>query len=119
MRVLLADDDEDIRELTTQPLRSTRLGGRHGHQRAGGRRGPGQPSRYDVAVLDQNMPPGSGLEAAAARRDAGDTIPIILWTGWGGTIDRAEAARLDVQVVNKAEVTGLVDGPSPRSSDSK
>ena len=55
------------------------------------------------------MPPGSGLEAAAARREAGDAIPIILWTGWGGAIDRAEAERLDVQVVNKAEVTRLAD----------
>jgi CheY-like chemotaxis protein len=62
---------------------------------------------YDVAVLDQNMPPGSGLEVAATRRQAGDATPIILWTGWGGLIDRAEAERLDVRVVNKAEVSRL------------
>ena len=55
------------------------------------------------------MPPGSGLEVAAARRQADDTIPIILWTGWGGLIDRDETERLDVHVVNKAEITRLAD----------
>ncbi len=106
MKVLLADDDEDIRELTSH------LFARRGWEVATVTNGLEAiealaTGQYDVAVLDQNMPPGSGLEAAAARREAGDTIPIILWTGWGGTIDRAEATRLDVQVVNKAEVTGL------------
>ena len=108
MRILLADDDEDIRDLTSH------LFARRGWEVAAVTNGDEAIDAlatgvYDVAVLDQNMPPGSGLEAAAVRRDAGDGIPIILWTGWGGLIDRAEAARLDVHVVNKAEVAGLAD----------
>ena len=103
---LVADDDEDIRELTSH------LFGRHGWDVTTVANGEEalaalDAEPFDVAVLDQNMPPGSGLEVAAARRHAGDAIPIILWTGWGGLIDRAEAERLDVRVVNKAEVSRL------------
>ena len=54
------------------------------------------------------MPPGQ--RTRGGRRTHGKpvtSIPIVLWTGWGGLIDRAEVNRLDVQVVNKAEVSGL------------
>jgi CheY-like chemotaxis protein len=106
MKVLVADDDADIREL------SEHLRGRRGWSVttvANGEEAMEVLANqvFDVAVLDQNMPPGSGLEVAAARRDAGDRIPIVLWTGWGGLIDRAETERLDVQVVNKADVSSL------------
>jgi CheY-like chemotaxis protein len=106
MRILLADDDEDIRELSSHLL------GRHGWVVSTVSNGEEAlealaTEEFDLVVLDQSMPPGSGLEVAAARRDAGDLIPIVLWTGWGGLIDRAEVDRLDVQVVNKAEVSGL------------
>ncbi len=106
MRILLAEDDEDVRELTTH------LFSRRGWEVVTATNGLEATEilaaeHFDVAVLDQNMPPGSGLETAAARRAAGDSIPVILWTGWGGLIDRVEAERLDVHVVNKAEVSGL------------
>ena len=106
MRVLVADDDEDIRVMTSH------LFARHGWTVDTVTNGEEAlaamvAQQYDVAVLDQNMPPGSGLEVASARREAGDATPIILWTGWGGLIDRAEADRLDVRVVNKAEVSRL------------
>ena len=106
MRVLVADDDGDIRELSEHLL------GRRGWVVTTVSNGEEAlevlaQQEFDVAVLDQNMPPGSGLEVAAARREAGDRIPIVLWTGWGGLIDRAETERLDVQVVNKADVSSL------------
>ena len=108
MKILLADDDADIREVATHLL------GRHGWDVATVTNGEEAAEalaaeHYDIAVLDQNMPPGSGLEVAAVRREAGDAIPIILWTGWGGLIDREETERLDVHVVNKAEITRLAD----------
>lgn len=106
MNVLVADDDQDIRELTAH------IFGRRGWIVTTVENGVEatavlEAESFDVAVLDQNMPPGSGLETAAARRLAGDEMPIILWTGWGALIDRAETERLDVHVVNKAEVTQL------------
>ncbi len=108
MNVLVADDDEDIRVLTSHMF------GRRGWEVATATNGEEAlaamaDTRFDVVVLDQNMPPLSGLEVAAARREAGDEIPIVLWTGWGGLIDRAEADRLDVHVVNKAELSRLAD----------
>ncbi len=108
MNILVADDDEDIREL------SVLIFGQRGWDVVTATSGEEAAealarTHFDVAVLDQNMPPGSGLEVAAQRREAGDPIPIVLWTGWGGLIDSAETERLDVQVVNKAEVSRLPD----------
>jgi DNA-binding response OmpR family regulator len=106
MKILLADDDADIREMATHLLGrrgwdvSTVTNGEEAAEALAG-------ETYDIAVLDQNMPPGSGLEVAAERRLGEDAIPIILWTGWAGLIDRDETERLDVHVVNKAEITRL------------
>ena len=106
MNVLVADDDADVREVTAHFL------GRQGWAVttvASGLEAAAalEDEDYDVAVLDQNMPPGSGMEVAAQRRQAGDSIPIVLWTGWAGTLDDAEVERLDVHVLNKADVRKL------------
>lgn len=106
MKVLLADDDNDIREVTAHLL------GRRGWSVTTVSTGEEALAAltdepFDVAVLDQNMPPLSGMEVAATRRQAGDAIPIVLWTGWGGLVDHDEAERLDVHVVNKADVGRL------------
>lgn len=108
LRVLLADDDQDIREVTAELL---------------GMRGcsvttvsSGEEAlaalaaeTFDVAVLDQNMPPGLGTEVIAERRRLGDRIPIVLWTGWAGTLDPDEIVRLDVRVLNKSGVRKLTE----------
>ncbi len=106
MKILVADDDADIRDLT-----ACLLGGRgwdvttvsSGEQAAAAL----AEARYDLAVLDQSMPPGSGMEVAAQRRLAGDSIPIVLWTGWSGTLDKEEIARLDVHLLEKSDVRQL------------
>ena len=106
MNVLVADDDADIREVTAFML------GRRGWTVttvASGEEAIVELDRheYDVLVLDQNMPPGSGMEVAAERREAGDHVPIVLWTGWAGTLDPDETQRLDVHVLNKSDVRDL------------
>lgn len=106
MNVLVADDDEDIREVTSELL------GMRGYTVTTVASGDEAlralaDDGFDVAVLDQNMPPGSGMEVATACRDAGDAIPIVLWTGWAGTIDPAEVARLGVHVLDKSDVAKL------------
>ena len=118
MHVLVADDDEDVRAVTAE------LFGRRGWEVTTVSSGEEASAAlhddgYDVAVLDQNMPPGSGMEVAAERRLAGDPIPIVLWTGWAGTLDTEEVPRLDVHVLNKSEVRSLPPsyGSSPRRAD--
>lgn len=118
MNVLVADDDADIRDLTAQVFRlrgwgvTTVASGLEALAALDG-------EEFDIAVLDQHMPPGSGLEVAAERRKLGDGVPIVLWTGWAGSFDEEEARNLHVHVLNKAAVgkltalmTALVPGPA-------
>ncbi len=106
MDVLLAEDDEDIRFMVAALL---------------GRRGwtvtttvNGQQAldvlaseHFDVMVLDQNMPPVSGIEVAQHRRAVGDLTPIVLFTAFVPTIDRDAAAENQVVVMDKTEVFQL------------
>ncbi len=106
MNLLIADDDADIRDLTAQTFR---LRGWGVTTAASGVEALTvlDTAQFDAVVLDQSMPPGSGLEVAAERRRLGDRVPIVLWTGWAGTIDDEEAQRLDVHLLNKADVGKL------------
>ncbi|MCR2784780.1 MULTISPECIES: response regulator [unclassified Microbacterium] len=107
LRVLLADDDPDIRDMTAELL------GRRGcvvTMVASGEEALAvlAAETFDVLVLDQNMPPGSGTSVATARRALGDTTPIVLWTGWSGTLDANELERLEIRLVNKAGPRQLI-----------
>lgn len=106
MRILLADDDEDIRDVTAQLLGRAGWEVTTAHNAQAALAVLGHQS-FDALVLDQDMPPGSGMDVAAARRAEGDDVPIVLWTGWAGTLDPAEVARLELHVLNKAEVRRL------------
>ncbi len=116
MNVLVADDDADIRDVTAHFL------GRRGWvvtTVTSGLEASAVLGRedFDVAVLDQNMPPGSGMEVAAERRRIGDPIPIVLWTGWAGTLDQDEVERLEIHVLDKADVrtlSSLMEELAPR-----
>ncbi len=106
MKVFLADDDADIRDMPAMMLRSrgwevsTASSGLEALAAMDG-------GEFDVAVLDETMPPGSGLEVAAERRRMGDAAPIVLWTGWAGSFDEEEARNLRVHVLNQADVSEL------------
>jgi len=54
-----------------------------------------ETERFDLLILDINLPDGSGLDLLRKRRESGDTTPIILLT--------AKDLELD-------EVTGLEAG---------
>ena len=107
MRVLVADDDEDIRFVVGSIL------GRHGWQVTFAASGSaaidllGVPASYDVVVLDQNMPPGSGLEVIEWLRAAGDPTPAVLFTGFVSAIDHAAAATHGVAVLDKVAIKQL------------
>ncbi len=90
MRILLADDQNEIRMLTTLQLQ------RSGHQVvpvANGREAleAAQRESFDVVLLDEDMPLMSGLEALRAIRELHKTAgspSIIALTGYNSDADR-------------------------------
>lgn len=89
MRVLVADDDEELRSLVVTAL------GREGHETVtvgtacdaldlAGR------ERFDVLVLDVMFPDGTGLDVCRALRASGVTTPILFLSARG-----AVSARVD------------------------
>ena len=51
---------------------------------------------FDLVILDNRLPKGSGLELLQAARDSGRTSKVILMTAFGNRDVRAEARRLGV-----------------------
>ncbi len=88
-RVLIADDNEDIRDLVELYLTGMGLAvliaedGRQAVDTA-------MAQQPDLVLMDMEMPEVSGLEAVAALRTQGYTRPIMMLTGHLG---EAEAAR--------------------------
>jgi two-component system chemotaxis response regulator CheY len=79
-RILVAEDDADIRQLTADALRHA------GYQAEVAEDGAIawlalQFSRYDLLITDQNMPKMSGTELLQKIRAAHMTLPVILATG--------------------------------------
>jgi PAS domain S-box-containing protein len=68
-------------------------------------------SDYDLVLTDLGMPDMSGWEVAARIREQDPSLPVVLVTGWGTTIDDAEVARSGIAgVVHKPfEIRDLVD----------
>lgn len=102
-RVLLAEDDEEIRGTLARALR------RDGMEVVEARNGrelkefvdqgwlrDGRPQMPDLIVSDLYMPEMSGLEVLAAVRRTSATTPVILITAYGDEATRAQARRLGV-----------------------
>lgn len=106
MDVLVADDDDDIRYVVSALL------SRRGWTVTATSSGSETldvlgAAHFDALVLDQNMPPGSGLEVVDHLRDTGDTTPVVLFTGFSATIDRARTDAAGVVVMEKTDVAAL------------
>lgn len=89
-RVLVIDDEEEIREVLVELLRG------QGHAVVGcadGRSGLArfEAERFDLVITDLGMPGLSGWEVAAAVKRRSPALPVALITGWGDRIDPEEA----------------------------
>ena len=100
IRVLLVDDEPDMRMLVRLTLERTEDIEVVGEAESGleaielvGEHAP------DVLLLDQMMPGGlTGLETAARVRAAGQDVPIIvLFTAWATAELREQAAAVGIQ----------------------
>ena len=102
-RVLLAEDDEEIRVMLAKALRRDGmevLEARNGRELRefvdNGWLRDGRTQMPDLIVSDLYMPEMSGLEVLAAVRQTSATTPVILISAYGDEATRAEARRLGV-----------------------
>jgi CheY-like chemotaxis protein len=112
--VLVADDDEDVRFVVSALLERsgcevTTVADAHAALDVL------SSTRFDVLVLDERMPPGSGSEVIRTLREAGDTTPAVLFTGFAPpsgiesdertlVLDKADVKRLPGVVAQLADV---------------
>ncbi len=91
-RVLVVDDDEDIRELVTDILRDVGYDVEAASDGAEAILKVGE-TLYDLVVTDLGMPGVSGWDVARETRAAQPDVRILLLTGWGATLDQDEVER--------------------------
>lgn len=104
MLVLVADDDEDVRVVVSALL--ARAGWEVSTVASGDAALEVLAStRFDVLVLDERMPPGSGSEVIRALRGRGDGTPAVLFTGFAPPSGIEQDDR--TLVLDKADVTRL------------
>jgi signal transduction histidine kinase/CheY-like chemotaxis protein len=100
LRVLVADDDPDVLQVTADMLRQL------GHCVVTAESGPRAlallEERPTTVMLDYAMPSMTGLEVAAAMRTRGFAGPIILATGYAELSEAEHAERATLQgMLNK------------------
>jgi CheY-like chemotaxis protein len=82
-RILIADDDREMRRVLRDMLRSTGAEiaeASNGHDLLGCLN---NGERFDLVITDLRMPAASGLQVIRAARTAGNEIPFILITAFG------------------------------------
>ena len=96
-QVLIVDDNDSMRKLFTQVCRTfgCQVEGVNSGAAALARLQAG--ARFDVILLDWNMPDMDGLATAHGVRTAGYTMPIILITGGDAMMAQAQAKAGDIQ----------------------
>jgi len=100
-RVLLAEDDDELRFLLASGLREDGFdvveagsGSELLALIASHVLRPERPGRLDVIISDLAMPGATGLDALAELRGTDRSTPAIIITGFGGPRERAAAAEL-------------------------
>jgi len=79
-RVLVAEDEPALREVVVESLQAS---GREVVAVGDGREALRLllDERYDLVILDEELPGVSGRHVLAAARSAGIAVPAILWSG--------------------------------------
>lgn len=125
-RILLADDDEDVRALIEFLLL------REGHLVQTVADGPAalatfQPGLFDLICLDLDMPLLNGIEVArAVRQSPGGSVPILMVTGsaWDQDLTDARDAGINALLTKpfltqhlRAHVSDLLSQAPPPNPD--
>ena len=108
LRILLADDDAELRLLVAAALREdgyevleAQDGGRLLVQIARAYAGHGRDPVCDVIVSDIRMPICSGIQILENLRRARWTTPVVLITAFGSETIRAHVVSLGATLLNK------------------
>jgi CheY-like chemotaxis protein len=106
LRVLLAEDDREMRRLLVVTLRKAGCevteaisGAQLWDAVSGGDLRNDAGRAIDLILSDVRMPGKSGLEVLRALRRASNATPVVLITGFGDAETHAEAARLGALAV--------------------
>jgi DNA-binding NtrC family response regulator len=104
VRVLVVDDEGRLRDVLTRAIASW------GFQVAGARSGEEalrlmQASKFDISILDLNLPGVSGIELFEKFRAANPDQQVIVLTGFGNL----EAARASIRL----DVVDFLEKPCP------
>lgn len=112
-RILVVDDDDDMRMLVRVLIRSTSDGLKVGGEGVNGEDAIRlcRELAPNVVVLDNRMPVMTGMEAARRiRAEFGDTIAIILFSAFVDGAVMAEAEKVGIsRVLSKEDVRLLPD----------
>jgi CheY-like chemotaxis protein len=107
--ILLVDDRPDMRFMLSLWLDDEGMefdeaaSGEEALERSGER-------PYDLVLLDQQMPPGmSGLQVAEALRSSGQTMPIVLYSGYLDPAVEARAQEIGLLTVDRGEPDRLME----------
>jgi signal transduction histidine kinase/ActR/RegA family two-component response regulator len=98
LRVLVVDDDEQIREILSEMLNLD------GHDTTSCSDGYSAlkklaDDKYDLMITDLGMPGMSGMDLAAAAHEQYSQMPIAMITGWGTQLDSNEVSFKGIHAV--------------------
>lgn len=96
MNVLLVDDDPEFREFASFALEEAGIAHEsvaHAEAALDALRGAPE-GRFDIVLLDVEMPGASGWELLADLREAGREIPVIFVTGRSSVEERVRGLRM-------------------------
>lgn len=102
--VLLAEDDDDLREVASLMLAMEGCEVTLAVDGSTACRVLEGSLAFDALVLDMSMPGFTGLEVARAARGAGYAGPVLLWTGWDLVLEGSALDELDVVLLPKHDV---------------
>lgn len=99
-RILFAEDNDDLREMTTRLLKYE---GYDVTAVADGTAALDELGRavFDLALLDAAMPIMTGLDVAGAIRARNLSMPILIYTAYSEPIMTPLAKRYDATIINK------------------
>ena len=92
--MLVVEDEEGIQQLLALVVRRGGAEAVVAGTMAEARRLGSEGGGIDVAVVDKNLPDGSGVDLLRWLRQTAPEVPVLMVTGYGNSESAAEALRL-------------------------